>query len=271
MITSKQSYDRVTVITINYNMANELKATIDSVINQKYENIEYIIIDGGSIDESADIIKYNKEKIHNWVSEKDSGRSDAMNKGVRLATGDWIIFMNAGDQFHDGNVIDDIFNHKKYEADLVFGHALRIYPKINTTRFVSAGPDSMLPERMNCCHQALFTRRDVLLEHPFDGRLSIVFDYEFMIWAKVTGKRFEMVDRIVCCFSGGGISDQKRYLALREHFKVLNRYIVMTPLKTIKFCAGGALQILSGYLRRALPLFLVRLFLTFKKGRGASG
>ena len=119
----------VSVVTVVFNGAQHLEETIRSIINQSYDNIEYIIIDGGSTDGTLDIIKQYDHTIAYWVSEPDSGIYDAMNKGVSLACGDWINFMNAGDIFSDEttvqHVFSDIMNYSTYDciySDTLFNY-----------------------------------------------------------------------------------------------------------------------------------------------------
>src|SRR5215204_5788299 len=95
------------IITINYNNAPNLRGTIESVINQTYRAIEYLVIDGGSTDGSVDIIKEFGNKIDYWVSEKDKGIYNAMNKGLIRATGDYVLYLNSGDYFADSSVLSD--------------------------------------------------------------------------------------------------------------------------------------------------------------------
>ncbi|WP_291275238.1 glycosyltransferase, partial [Flavobacterium sp.] len=98
----------ISVITVNYNNDNGLKKTIESVINQTYKNFEFIIIDGGSTDQSSEIIKNYQDKINYWVSEPDKGVYSAMNKGIKVANGDFLIFMNSGDVFINENVLQNV-------------------------------------------------------------------------------------------------------------------------------------------------------------------
>ena len=113
----KKSYEDkplISIITVVFNGEKYLEETIQSVINQTYSNVEYIIIDGGSSDGTLDIIKKYEERIDYWVSEKDKGIYDAMNKGIDVASGEWINFMNAGDGFYADDVLDKIFILNQY-------------------------------------------------------------------------------------------------------------------------------------------------------------
>lgn len=107
---------KVTVITVCYNAANDLKITLDSVLKQTYTNFEYLIIDGGSKDQTLSLLRqyeplFKKEnKIFRFISEKDNGTYDAMNKGALLAKGEWINYMNAGDSFYTESCLQEFFN-----------------------------------------------------------------------------------------------------------------------------------------------------------------
>ena len=119
----KETDTLISIVTVSYNAVLTIEQTILSVINQTYPNVEYIIIDGGSTDGTVDIIKKYEDKIAYWVSEPDKGIYDAMNKGVVVATGEWINFMNAGDIFTDGDVIDKLFHQNIIinRVGIVFG------------------------------------------------------------------------------------------------------------------------------------------------------
>lgn len=110
---------KITVITVVYNGIDYIEDTILSVINQDYSNIEYIIIDGKSDDGTMDIVEKYATKISYWVSESDNGIYDAMNKGIKVATGDWIIFMNCGDYFFSSDIITQVFSQMLIGIDVV--------------------------------------------------------------------------------------------------------------------------------------------------------
>ena len=118
-------FPKITVITICFNIGNELEQTIKSVIGQSYPNIEYIIIDGGSTDDTMAVLKRYKDNISLIVSEPDKGVYDAMNKGVRLATGDYVNFMNGGDRFSNSEVLTTLFSDlANLDYDVVFGDTI---------------------------------------------------------------------------------------------------------------------------------------------------
>ncbi|MEF3279758.1 MAG: glycosyltransferase [Elusimicrobiota bacterium] len=116
----------ISVVTVVFNGKDFLQKTIESVISQTYPHIEYIVIDGGSTDGTVDIIKKYEDKITYWVSEKDNGIYDAMNKAIKVSKGSWLIFMNAGDMFVDKNVLKKIFIEDKLHlnADVIYSDTI---------------------------------------------------------------------------------------------------------------------------------------------------
>lgn len=118
-VSSKQPL--ISVVTVVFNDIENLQRTIESIASQTYQNVEHIVIDGGSIDGTLEIIKANLS-IDYWLSEKDGGIYDAMNKGVKVATGEWINFMNSGDVFFSDSVLSDVFNNVDLGvSDLIYG------------------------------------------------------------------------------------------------------------------------------------------------------
>ena len=146
----------VSIITVVLNGEEHLNKTLNSVINQTYENLEYIVVDGGSTDGTVDNIKKYEDKIDYWVCEKDNGLYDAMNKGIDIATGEWINFMNAGDEFYNYSVLMDLFNNQIHEeAEIIYGNHEIIYPT-GHHRFVKAGIIKNLWKGEQFSHQASF-------------------------------------------------------------------------------------------------------------------
>jgi glycosyltransferase involved in cell wall biosynthesis len=251
-------------VTITYNNAAELPATIESVLAQTYPNIEYIVIDGASKDNSVEIIRSYEDRIAYWHSERDKSRYDAMNKGTAATTGDWVVFMNAGDAFCDKDVIMDMFRQPHDDADLVYGDVLRRYPKEGIERLVRAESADALPLKMPCCHQSLFTRRSLLAQHPFLDGFPISADHEFLLWARNSGAHFKRVDRAVSIFTKGGVSDQARLSGLKELLAIMRLHRSITPKVALKF-ASFLLRSLAGPLaKQILPAPMTRWLLLHK-------
>ena len=116
---------KFSIITVNYNNKEGLRKTIESVIHQTFNDYEYIIIDGGSTDGSVDIIKEYNDKISYWISEKDKGIYNAMNKGIRVSTGDYLLFLNSGDHLSENNVLEKVFPYLD-GTDFVYGNEWKI-------------------------------------------------------------------------------------------------------------------------------------------------
>lgn len=200
------SYPKISIITITYNADKTLENTINSVINQNYRNIEYIIIDGGSTDKTIDIIKKYQEKISYWISEPDNGIYDAMNKGVRLAHGKWINFMNSGDRFYDSNVLLKLFNNPisdKYSC--VFGDTIFLYSDGKSLE-VKYG-DRSIHRIMPSCHQSIFCRSDVLKKHPFNLKYKLAADLDFFNNLRNNNHKYKYINTIVSIYDASeGIS-----------------------------------------------------------------
>lgn len=185
--------NRVTIITISYNAVLGIERTINSVITQTYSNLQYIIIDGGSTDGTVDIIKKYADKIDYWVSEPDSGIYYAMNKGIAIADGDWINFMNAGDYFVDRNVIEQIFQHNIECTDnVIYGNTIGKYKH----GFISEKPEPLvvMNKRLPFCHQSVFVKEQLIKSMPFDTEYRIGADYDMFYKYFKLGVRFKYVD-----------------------------------------------------------------------------
>jgi glycosyltransferase involved in cell wall biosynthesis len=213
----------VSVITVNRDMAADLESTLESVLVQDYPRFESIVIDGGSRDGSRAVIQAHAARLAHWVSEPDKSLYDAMNKGVAAAKGDWILFMNSGDRFAGPDVLSRVFAADRREADVLYGHHVRIYPDSGIERLVPAEPPSVLPRRMHCSHQALLMRREWLAGHPFEIDL-LAADYESVLAAHAAGGRFVLVDCIIARTRMGGRSDTNRLLSLRQRAAIVRRH-----------------------------------------------
>jgi glycosyltransferase involved in cell wall biosynthesis len=195
----------VSVITVVYNGLSLIEKTITSVISQTYPNLEYIVIDGGSSDGTAEIIKIHEEKIAYWISEPDSGIYDAMNKGLAAATGDYVWFMNAGDLIYRPDTLQEIFNpsppilreksEEKKWAQIYYGDAMIVdtnYREIGLRRL--RPPETLtwksFRKGMLVCHQAIIVSRKIA--EPFNPRYKHSADFDWVVNAL---KKAEGIDQ----------------------------------------------------------------------------
>lgn len=194
-MTQPKASQKITVVTVCYNAVKEIEKTIQSVINQTYDNVEYIIVDGGSTDGTLDIIRKYSSRITRWVSEPDKGIFDAMNKSARMATGEYINFMNAGDLFFDEKVLADVFDGKEYSEDVIYGSTLQHYKggyKVHHSADIEC-----IHTSMPFCHQSSFTRVSVLREHTFDTTFLCIADCMFFRRLYNNGGIFRKVDKYI--------------------------------------------------------------------------
>lgn len=173
---------KITVVTVTYNAEKCLEETIQSVINQTYPNIEYIIIDGGSKDGTIDIIKKYAAHIDYWISEPDKGIYDAMNKGIDKATGEWINFMNAGDCFVSEKTLEKVFDQDYSEYDFIYGDRVN---KDAVGLYIEKANPFFLQKKAyfnwkGVCHQSTLVKRITAKKYKYSLKYKYAGDYEMM-------------------------------------------------------------------------------------------
>jgi glycosyltransferase involved in cell wall biosynthesis len=217
----------LSVVTVNRNMADGLARTIASVAQQDFSSYEYIVVDGASTDDSGNVAGRSSDIIDRWLSEPDGGIYDAMNKGVSLARGEWVLFLNSGDAFASNDVLGAVMAAARLGDDILYGDALMRYPT-GARRVVTAFEPKELPYGMICSHQALFARRELLKAEPFTvGKIRS--DYEFLVRCRTRGRVFHRVPIVVAEVEAGGLSDRRRISALRETAVLLYRGGLLGP------------------------------------------
>ncbi|MER2998305.1 glycosyltransferase family 2 protein [Pontibacter populi] len=152
---------RISIISINYNNTEGLEQTIKSVLAQTYDNIEYIVVDGGSTDGSIDIINRHSDFISYWVSEKDRGVYNAMNKGIEQAHGDYLMFLNSGDTFYNNQVLEHVNKYFSLKNEIIYGDLNVV--RNGCEEFINY-PDQLSFRHLfngNICHQAIFYQKDL--------------------------------------------------------------------------------------------------------------
>lgn len=213
----------VSIVTVVFNGEREIENTMLSVINQTYQNIEYIIIDGGSLDGTVAIIKKYDKVIDFWSSEKDFGIYHAMNKGIDLASGRWINFMNCGDSFFSLDTVELIFSKPLCdEVQIIYGDHEVVYSS-GRRKIVKAGSSVNLWKGSQFCHQSSFSKLDYHKSNKFNLRNEIVADFEYFYLAFKKNVRFKYVDTVLASFSAGGISDIKRFKSIRGWMSIVEK------------------------------------------------
>jgi glycosyltransferase involved in cell wall biosynthesis len=219
----------ITVITVNYNDAEALEKTIQSVIAQTYSPLEYIVIDGVSTDNSIDVIKKYESKITKWLSEKDKGIYHAMNKGVERTGGGWVCFLNCGDVFADNHTIQRIVdNIRSSGADIIYGNILVAQQDGTLKERVAREPCNI--HRMHFCHQSAFVKMYLLDMFPFDEKYKMSADLKFVKECYYDDRKFVHVNFPTVIYDTSGVSNVHRRKGLWENIAVIKE-IDTEPVK----------------------------------------
>ena len=213
-----------------YNGQKVIEDTLKSVLEQDYSSIEYIVIDGLSKDNTLPIVSQYENRIQQIISEKDSGVYDAMNKGIERATGEWILFMNAGDRFYSPATLSDFFAacpNTLAQYDVLYGNAE--FRLKNIAYIVEASNGVTSNEYMPFSHQAAFTRTDVAKQNKFDLKYRIAADTAFFLRLVKENHRFLHIPVTVCSYNaleGLSVSNEvqrcKEIVALQAQWNNIN-------------------------------------------------
>lgn len=212
---------KVSIITVCYNADALLEKTIKSVLEQTFQNIEYIIIDGGSTDSTLKIIDKYRQEIDVVVSEKDNGIYDAMNKGIQQATGEWINFKNAGDRFISPSALEIFFSEPvKESVGIVHGDCL--YE--NDWGYITVKPGSESSGHgIPVLHPSTFVRTSLHKQILFDTSFKSSGDFDFITRCRKLNVNFEYRPLTVCSFITGGFATQNRLLTFKEDCRILEK------------------------------------------------
>jgi glycosyltransferase involved in cell wall biosynthesis len=232
----KERNPLVSIITVNYNSGSTIEQTIKSVINQTYLNINYIIIDGGSQDDSLNIIQRYKSYLKYWKSERDNGIYDAMNKGIKAISeyDSYILFLNADDYLYSNSTIERIVSYFDNE-DFIYGKILSIGESIQ----VFLGKEltlNDLPINM-IQHQATFIKRSLFEElGNFNVSYKIAADYDFAVRVMKSNYKYKFVNEVVAVMRMGGASSKIYQTTFREKSQIIKiHYRGLTKTKALFF------------------------------------
>jgi len=221
----------LSVITVVYNNVRDIERTILSVLTQTYPNIEYIVVDGASTDGTLRIINRYRNIITKIFSEKDEGIYDAMNKGLAAATGDYVIFMNSGDEFFDNYTVEKVFASSP-NADIYYGETEMINDEGESLgRRRHAAPEQLdwnsFKYGMSVSHQAIYMRTSLVA--PYDRRYKLSADIDWIIRAVARAGKIVNVRQYVAKYLVGGMSKAKHRESLAERFAIMRRYYGLFP------------------------------------------
>lgn len=218
---------KVSVITVVYNAVKDIDKTITSVMQQRYDDYEYIVVDGASTDGTVDVIRQYSKYISYWASEPDNGIYNAMNKAVRMAHGEYCIFMNAGDMFANSLVLKDASWYLSEGFDVLTGREISLRNG-NVVDYVK--PPALITlnhfYKSSISHQSSFIKRSLLLEYPYDETFRLVSDWKFWIQTLVLGRfSYKAIDINVSVFNHDGLTYSQKELGLKEREQVLRQLI----------------------------------------------
>lgn len=222
----------VSIITVVFNSELFLEKTIQSIINQSYPNIEYLIVDGGSTDGTLEIIKKYEKYISQWISEKDNGLYDAMNKAIALATGDYLWFINSGDEIFSENILNDIFTKIDYFPDLIYGETEIINFKGQSLGMRRHSAPERLHWRslrfgMLVCHQSVLISSKIIDQYETNYKYSS--DFEWLIRMLKKSKKIYNSKLILSKFMEGGLTKRSLKASLIERYKIMSHYYGSVP------------------------------------------
>jgi glycosyltransferase involved in cell wall biosynthesis len=217
---------KLSIITINYNNLEGLKKTVESVVNQTWQEFEFIVIDGGSIDGSAEYIESKSEHIDYWVTEPDAGIYNAMNKGIEKALGTYLLFLNSGDVLYNGNVLLETKKSLLLDMDIVYGDLWIVGEQ--GKGFRNRYPDFInfpFLKQTSLGHPSTFMKKELFYTYGlYRTDVKIISDWAFFVKVFCMHKVSHCkIDHIIATFYEGGLSTSTVYHKqhIEERKKVL--------------------------------------------------
>ncbi len=220
---------KISVITVCYNAARDLEKTIESVRNQSFKDIEYVIVDGASKDDTLEVVKRNSDIISRWISEPDGGLYFAMNKGLDIASGDYVLFLNAGDTFYASSTLEKVFSSCQEAQDIYYGDTMILSPDGEPLgRRRIALPEHLTAKSfrwgMSVCHQSIIIKRSLCSPYRTEYRITADYDWVLSALEKAQRDKIKNVGEFISCFTQGGISSKNIKKANLERFKIMIRH-----------------------------------------------
>ena len=221
---------KLSIITITYNAEQYLERTIQSIMNQSDQNFEYLIIDGKSKDGTLQIAEKYKNRVNQLICEPDKGLYDAMNKGLKNASGDFVWFMNAGDEINDSQVVEKIYKAINNRIDVFYGDTYFVDNAGNIQGLRSEITPHCLPKDLKwqdmklgmlVCHQAFIARKSIA---PLYMENNLSADVDWEIACLKNAKEVKYLDFVVAKYLIGGISNKQLKRSLIDRYEVLKKH-----------------------------------------------
>ena len=219
------------IITVTYNAGKVLEDTIQSVVFQTYRNVEYIIVDGGSKDNTLEIAGKYRDRISKIISEPDKGLYDAMNKGIRLATGDYLCFLNAGDKFHDNDTLQRMVDSLKDGElpDVLYGETAIVDENGNFQHMRRLSTPQQLnwksfKQGMVVCHQAFFAKRELAVQEPYLLEYRFSADFDWCIRIMKRAQHLHNTQLTLIDYLNEGLTTQNHNASLKERFRIMVKH-----------------------------------------------
>ena len=221
----------LSVITIVYNNVNHIERTLRSVINQSYSSIEFIVIDGASDDGTFAILEKYKVHFSQFISEPDKGIYHAMNKGLALSKGDYVIFMNSGDEFYEPQTVEQVFSTQAF-ADIYYGETEMINESLESEgKRRHKAPEKLslksFKHGMSVSHQAIYIKRSIT--KPYDTKYQLSADIDWILDALTKAKLVVNTNRYVAKYLMGGMSKKSHRLSLTERYRIFKKQYGFLP------------------------------------------
>lgn len=237
----KQQFPLFSVITITLNNIEGLKKTEKSINKQSFKDAEWIVIDGESSDGTTEHLRKRRSERRRedypfqFISEKDDGLYDAMNKGIEAARGHYMIFLNAGDEFAASDTLEIIAPHTKKKPDFIYGDALEPQAKTDQKIYKTARRYKELAWGMITHHQSMLYRRHTVRDFKIHYSLlyDIAADYDFTARFLLKAKKIVYIPKPICIFEQGGISQKNASLGRKEQYMIREKLEMVSPQENI--------------------------------------
>jgi len=221
----------LSVITVVYNNVKDIERTMLSVLDQTYERIEYLVIDGKSTDGTVEVIEKYRTRLAVFITQKDAGIYDAMNKGLSKATGNYVVFMNSGDEFYKKDTVKEVFATAA-DADIYYGETEMINGQLQSLgQRRHKTPENFtwkdFKYGMSVSHQAIFIRRNIT--EPYDLKYHLSSDIDWILTAAKKARKMVNVHQYVAKYLVGGMSKKKHLQSLQERFAIMRKHYGLLP------------------------------------------